>query len=1395
LLKATYHWVSDMRRRRSKSWLLIAFVTAVYLLRLTGGPSDWARSDPPASAEKEFTDLVRPLLTRYCITCHGGEETQADIDLRSFTTLADAKKAIKTWQKVSHMLDGRQMPPAKEQQPTEDERAVLSAWVRMFLKEEAKTRAGDPGPVILRRLTNAEYTYVIRDLTSVNTLDPAKEFPVDSAGGEGFTNTGAALVMSQTLLDKYLDAAKEIAAHAVLLPDGIRFSPHMTRPDWSKEILDRIRATYARYSDPGGTIVSTQGLTFDGQEGGRLPLEKYIAATLTERTNIESGKKTLQSIAKERGLSPKYLEILWRAFTGSERLLLLSHRRQEWRNLQPADASNLAAEIARWQNALGKFNSVGHIGKVNGPKAWLEPVDPLVSRQELRWKAPANEDAEVTFFLAATAHSDGNEPTYVVWDRPRFVAPGRPELLLRDARAISQARLEQRDRVFAQTAKYLQAADEAMEAMGNADIQTLAKHHNLDSVILQNWLNVLGIGASGPVKLSGHFTNRLQKVAGHSFVSGWGAPELPCVVANTSDQLVRIPGDLKGHGVAMHPSPTLAAVAGWQSPVAGTARIVAKVQHAHVGCGNGVAWAIDVRRGTTRQRLASGKAQGEKPPKIDAIDNVRIAVGDVVSVAIGANNGDHACDLTAVDVTITVSGQTWDLAQDVSANVLVGNPHADHFNNASVWHFFGEPETGLGIIPIPDGSLIRRWQAAPTSAQRTQLAAEIQKLLTSPPPTDKSSPDAGLRREIAALGGPLLANVPATDGASQPRSDWGVDPVLFGRHPEGAGVLDPANLCVKAPAVIEIKLPADLVAGYDFVTTGTIHSDSREHGMAQLQVTTTTPQSKSSLQPDLPIVVAENSTARTHISARLAAFRDVFPAALCYARIVPIDEAVTLKLYHREDQHFIRLMLNEDERRQLDQSWDELHYVSQSALTQVDAYRQLMEYATQDGDPKLFEPLREPTMAAAAAFRLRLNETEPQHLEGVLQFANRAYRRPLSDAERNELTNLYRSLRKQEVPHDEAIRLTLARILIAPAFLYRLEIPGPGTKATPITDIELANRLSFFLWSSLPDAELRAVATSGQLNKPDVLVAQLRRMVQDERVRRLAMEFGCQWLQVRRFEGMNEKSERHFPTFAGLRAAMYEETVLFFTDLFQNNRTVASLLDADATFLNESLARHYDIPGVTGDQWRRVEDVRKYGRGGILGLATTLATQSGASRTSPILRGNWVFEVLLGEKLPRPPKGVPQLPEDEGATDGLTVRELVERHSSDAKCAVCHKKIDAFGFALESFDPIGRRRDKDLGGRTIDARARTADGSALDGIGGLRNYLLTQRKGAFERQVCRKLLGYAVGRAVQLSDEPLLDDMQAALAANGGHISALLESIVRSRQFREIRGRQYPSED
>lgn len=1343
-----------------------------------------------------YSAVAQTALQKFCADCHTGESHEGEFDLARFATFDEVRRRPQDWQKVDEMLRTGEMPPADAAQPSDQERRQLHDWVKAYLSAEAKAGAGDPGPIVLRRLSNAEYTYTLRDLTGIASLSPAREFPVDGAAGEGFTNAGAALVMSPALVTKYLDAAKEVANHAVLLPDEIRFSPSTTRRDWTDEKLNEIREFYGRFSDSGGgERVNLQGIVFDTNQGGRLPIEAYLAATLAERESIASGKTSIVSVANERGLNAKYLGILWRELHREDATGLIGAIAAKWRRSKADDLPSLLADIGDWQKQLFRFAAVGHIGKVNGPQRWLEEIAPLVDKQELRLKIPVASGArEAVISLVATDAGDGNADDHVVWRRPRLVAPGRPELLLRDAVAVASRLAEHRRRLFAATTKYLSAAN-AVAANPQLNLEQLAGERGLDASDLRDWLDYLGIGAGGDVELRGHFVDKIERGSGYDFVNGWGRNETPNLVANSSDQHVRIPGNLKPHSVAAHPSPELCAAIGWRSPLTANVRIEGTVTHAHPECGNGVTWSLELRRGAIRQRLAAGVAQGGQPVSIPPQEQVAIRAGDLVSLLIGPRDRNHACDLTAVDLQLSASdGRVWNLAGDVSSDIHAGNPHADRFGNPGVWHFYTEPDGGAnpaGAI-IPADSLLARWQRATELAERDAIASELERFLlaalaaseaTSHRVTETASdqPDGALYRQMAAYDGPLLGAVLTRLATAAAASAAGQD------------------YLASAPQRIEFRLPAELASGYELVVEGMLDDKAGDRGSVQLQVvagdasdqprTTSDAEAPNSLRPGLPVVAAREGAARQRAQAMFDEFRKLFPPALCYVKIVPVDEVVTLTLFYREDDHLARLMLSDAERAHLDRLWDQLHFVSQDALTLVDAFAQLMEYATQDADPSAFAPLKEPIHTRAAAFRQQMIDAEPKQLSAAFDFAQRAWRRGLNDGDRRELRDLYRRLREQEIPHDEATRLLIARILIAPAFLYRLETPAPGPGQAPISRWELASRLSYFLWSSLPDGALRQRAAAGDITRDDVLEAQTERMLRDGKIRRLATEFACQWLHVYDFDQLDEKSERHFPTFAGLRGAMHEETILFFADLFARNGSVLEILDADHTFVNGPLAEHYGLVGISGDEHRRVDGVKAHARGGILAHATTLAKQSGASRTSPILRGNWISEVLLGERLPRPPKGVPQLPDDETATAGLTVRQLVERHSSDPKCAVCHRRVDPFGFALEEFDAIGGHRQKDLADRPIDAHAQTMDGAEFTGLDGLRRYLLTTRRDAFVRQFCRKLLGYALGRSVQLTDEPLLAQMRTDLEANDFRVGVAIRAIVHSPQFREIRGR------
>jgi hypothetical protein len=441
--------------------------------------------------------------------------------------------------------------------------------------------------------------------------------------------------------------------------------------------------------------------------------------------------------------------------------------------------------------------------------------------------------------------------------------------------------------------------------------------------------------------------------------------------------------------------------------------------------------------------------------------------------------------------------------------------------------------------------------------------------------------------------------------------------------------------------------------------------------------------------------------------------------------------------------------------------------------------------------------------------RARL-EAEPRQLDALLKFAASAYRRPLSQEERDDILAYYRELRdKKGLSHEEAIRGSIASILVSPDFLYRVDLVDAGARATarpanpsratgaratgatatsaaryrPLSGYALASRLSYFLWSSMPDDELLSHARAGDLGKQAVIAAQVRRMLKDSRARSLATEFGGNWLDFRRFESHNAVDRERFPGFTNeLREAMFEEPIRFITDLVQNDRSVLDLLYGDYTFVNRVLAEHYGIPAAHGAGWFRVKDARSYGRGGLLPMSVFLTQNAPGLRTSPVKRGYWVARRVLGEVIPPPPPVVPELPRDESKS-GLPVRDLLAKHRENAACASCHVRFDSFGLAFEGYGPVGERRTKDLAGRPVDDQANFPGGDRGAGLDGLQNYIRARREKDFLNNLCEKLLVYALGRSLMLSDEPLLDSMRAKLPASGYKMSALIETIVTSPQF------------
>ncbi len=600
--------------------------------------------------------------------------------------------------------------------------------------------------------------------------------------------------------------------------------------------------------------------------------------------------------------------------------------------------------------------------------------------------------------------------------------------------------------------------------------------------------------------------------------------------------------------------------------------------------------------------------------------------------------------------------------------------------------------------------------------------------------------------------------------------------------------------------------------------------------------------------PDLAVPAGQ----RARYEAAFARFSSVFPTGF-YARergrFYPIDSIDKGRLlgagfhnvmgYFRDDKTLADLILDEKGRKELDTLWQEFDFIADYTIRTWDQF--VFEGA---GGARLGNPMERPTFAEATSqatiFRYRdhylaiaapannpavmqaikahfdainteirwvqqaRKDAEPRHLDALLKFAARAYRRPLAPEERAEILGYYHQLReKSNLAHEEAMRASIVSLLVSPDFLYRADLAdisfgGPPRKSTdlaatlPLSSYALANKLSFFLWSSMPDDQLLARAAAGDLAKPTVLLAQVRRMLQDDRARGLATEFGGNWLDFRHFENLNSVDRERFPNFNDqVRQAMFEEPVRFITDVIHNDRPVLDMLYGKYTFVNPVLAQHYGMTPVSGapDHWVRVDDADTYGRGGLLPMAAFLTQNAPGLRTSPVKRGYWVARRVLGEVIPPPPPVVPELPHDESKSD-LPVRDLLAKHRANAVCASCHARFDSFGLAFENYGPVGEKRTQDLAGRPVDTHATFPGGDEGTGFAGLQTYIRSHREKDFVNNLSDKMLVYALGRSRLLSDEPLLDAMRANLAAGGYRFSSLIETIVTSPQFLNRRNQQ-----
>jgi hypothetical protein len=396
--------------------------------------------------------------------------------------------------------------------------------------------------------------------------------------------------------------------------------------------------------------------------------------------------------------------------------------------------------------------------------------------------------------------------------------------------------------------------------------------------------------------------------------------------------------------------------------------------------------------------------------------------------------------------------------------------------------------------------------------------------------------------------------------------------------------------------------------------------------------------------------------------------------------------------------------------------------------------------------------------------------------------ARRAYRRPVTDADLQPLLNFYQTGHGKR-DFDAGIELALKAILVSPNFLFRVErepaTPGPNG-VYRISDLDMASRLSFFLWSSVPDDELLDAAARGQLGKSTVLAQQVKRMLADQRSTAFVSNFAGQWLYLRNLSDVTPDANEYPDFDDNLRQAFQRETELFFENQLRDDRPMIDMLRANYTFVNERLAEFYGIPSVTGSHFRRVQlpDDR---RAGLLGQGSILIATSYGNRTSPVLRGKWVLENVLGAPPPPPPANVPPLPESQGGTSPKTMRERMEQHRKNPVCASCHAHIDPLGFALENFDAIGHWRAID-GGRPVDASSVLVDGTKLNGAAELRR-MLVEHEDQFVLTLTNKLMTYALGRGVEYYDMPTVRQILRQAKSSDYSWSSVMMGIVSSGPF------------
>lgn len=641
-----------------------------------------------------------------------------------------------------------------------------------------------------------------------------------------------------------------------------------------------------------------------------------------------------------------------------------------------------------------------------------------------------------------------------------------------------------------------------------------------------------------------------------------------------------------------------------------------------------------------------------------------------------------------------------------------------------------------------------------------------------------------------------------------------IDRLKFGENPGGEPV-GPSDfaLAVGQTAVIEVELPdgcnvgelrldasLDKELGRDAVVRCVIEDKTSDRGRSFSSLLR---DAESSSMDTWEAGLSDFARSMPQISNREPVPSDRDPIPLPYNNIYNLPERNyfhTAVKYYRDDSFLLEHIIPDAEIAELDRAWTDL-------LTSFDYHNVNLrftadKYGIELGDRRIdaiddewLDGIAPEPRKYIAAFKAEYDAMQQElvsaqwrHLDDTINFAERAWRRPLSNQEIGSLRDFYWSSRQQTgLEHAAAIRTLLARILVSPNFLFRIEVAPPDSHDPLLDDYEIASRLSFSIWSSIPDQELLQLAQQGKLQDADELQRQVMRMLESAKARRLSTEFFGQWLGFYQFDRFRGVDVERFPEFDDeLKQSLYDEAISLFEHIVREDRPYHEILDADYLILDQRSAQHYDLAWDEGGPQRRMLDAAgTRGRGGVFGLAAVLTSTSAPLRTSPVKRGDWILRRILGTPVPPPPADAGSIPAEDVLADGKTVRERLEVHRNKAECMNCHVRIDPLGFALENFDSLGRWRATYRDGQPIDASGTLHTGDGIRGMAGLKNYL-RQSDPLFRRTFATMLVAYFLGRPESLSDVGLVDSITEKLHSDP-RISTAIFEIVASPQFRRIR--------